>query len=88
MTDGDIAKLHRVNRDLVVKEVTSVGFKLVDEGTFLHRPGDDHAKSLFDKSIQGAHRPICAEVREAGELGGLLPRRAPAPIDAAPRSQS
>jgi predicted methyltransferase len=53
MTDADIAKMHRINRDLVVKEVTSVGFKLVDEGTFLHRPGDDHTKSIFDKSIQG-----------------------------------
>jgi predicted methyltransferase len=38
---------------VVVKEVTSAGFKLVAEGKFLRRPGDDHTKSIFDKSIQG-----------------------------------
>ena len=53
MTDADIAKLHRINRDVVVREVTSVGFKLVGEGNFLRRPGDDHTKSIFDKAIQG-----------------------------------
>jgi predicted methyltransferase len=53
MTDEQIAKLHRINRDVVVREVTSVGFKLVAEGKFLRRPGDDHTKSIFDKSIQG-----------------------------------
>ncbi len=53
MTDADIAKLHRINRDVVVREVTSAGFKLVAEGRFLRRPGDDHTKSIFDKAIQG-----------------------------------
>jgi predicted methyltransferase len=53
MTDEQIAKLHRINRDVVVREVTSVGFKLVAEGKVLRRPGDDHTKSIFDKSIQG-----------------------------------
>ena len=53
MTDAQIEKLHRINRDVVVKEVTSAGFKLVAEGKFLHRPADDHTKSIFDKAIQG-----------------------------------
>jgi len=53
MTEEQIAKMHRLNRDLVVKEVTSVGFKLAAEGKFLRRPGDDHTKSIFDKAIQG-----------------------------------
>jgi predicted methyltransferase len=53
LTNEQIEKLHRINRDQVVKEVTSAGFKLVDEGNFLRRPGDDHTKSIFDKSIQG-----------------------------------
>ena len=53
LSDADIEKLHRINRDVVVREVTSAGFKLVDEGKFLRRPGDDHTKSIFDKSIQG-----------------------------------
>jgi predicted methyltransferase len=53
MTTADIEKMHRINRDVVVKEVTSVGFKLVAEGKFLRRPGDDHTLSIFDKKIQG-----------------------------------
>jgi predicted methyltransferase len=53
MTTAQIEKMHRINRDVVVKEVTSAGFKLAAEGKFLRRPGDDHTKSIFDKSIQG-----------------------------------
>ena len=53
LTATQIEKLHRINRDVVVKEVTSVGFKLAAEGKFLRRPGDDHKKPIFDKSIQG-----------------------------------
>jgi len=53
MTPIDIAKMHRINRDVVVKEVTSAGFKLAGEGDFLRRPGDDHTKPIFDPSIRG-----------------------------------
>jgi predicted methyltransferase len=53
MTEEQIAKMHRINRDVVVKEVTSVGFKLVAEGKFLRRPADDHTLPIFDKAIQG-----------------------------------
>ena len=53
LTDAEIEKLHRINRDVVVKEVTSVGFKLVEEGDFLRHPGDDHTKPIFDESIRG-----------------------------------
>jgi predicted methyltransferase len=53
LTEADIAKMHRINRDIVVKEVTSVGFKLAGEGKFLRRPGDNHTKPIFDPSIRG-----------------------------------
>jgi len=53
LTNAQIAKLHRINRDVVVKEVTSAGFKLVGEGNFLRRSGDDHSLPIFDKAIQG-----------------------------------
>jgi predicted methyltransferase len=53
LTDAQIEKLHRINRDVVVKEVTSAGFKLVAEGKFLRRPGDDHTKPIFDESVRG-----------------------------------
>ena len=48
-----ITKLHRIERAQVIKEVTSVGFKLADEGTFLRRPSDDHTLPIFDKKVRG-----------------------------------
>lgn len=53
LTPADIAKMHRINRDVVVKEVTSAGFKLAGEGNFLRQSGDDHTKPIFDPSIRG-----------------------------------
>src|SRR5437762_1453663 len=53
LTNAQIETLHRINRDVVVKEVMSAGFKLAAEGNFLRRPADDHTKPIFDKSIQG-----------------------------------
>ena len=53
LSDADIEKLHRINRDVVIKEVTSAGFKLAAEGNFLRRPSDDHTKPIFDKSVRG-----------------------------------
>ena len=53
MTSADIAELHRINRDVVVKEVTAAGFRLAAEGKFLRREADDHTKPIFDDAIKG-----------------------------------
>jgi predicted methyltransferase len=45
--------MHRIDRDQVVEEVTSAGFKLAAEGNFLRNPADDHSKPIFDPSIRG-----------------------------------
>ncbi|HEV7123691.1 MAG TPA: methyltransferase [Rhodanobacter sp.] len=47
-TLAQTGKLHRVEKAQVIKEVTAAGFKLVDEGSFLHRGDDDHTKPIFD----------------------------------------
>jgi predicted methyltransferase len=52
-TEADIEKLHRIEKAEVIREVEAAGFKLAGEGNALHRTGDDHTKSIFDKSIQG-----------------------------------
>jgi predicted methyltransferase len=52
-TLDEIAKLHRVEKAQVIAEVTAAGFKLVGEGRFLNRPGDDHTRSIFDPEIRG-----------------------------------
>ena len=51
--EAQIAALHRIEKAQVIREVEAAGFKLVAEGDALHRAGDDHSKSIFDKSIQG-----------------------------------
>jgi len=38
--DSDSKTLHRIDKQLVVKEVTGAGFKLVEEGAMLRRPED------------------------------------------------
>ncbi|TPG40526.1 methyltransferase [Sphingomonas koreensis] len=48
-----IAKLHRIEKAQVIKEVTASGFVLVNEGTFLRRPADDHTLPIFDERIRG-----------------------------------
>ena len=53
LTPDQIAKLHRIDKATVIAEVQAAGFKLVDEGQFLHRPADDHTLGIFDKAIQG-----------------------------------
>jgi predicted methyltransferase len=53
ITDEQIAVLHRIDKARLVREVTAAGFKLVKEGSFLHRPGDDHTKTIFDPAIRG-----------------------------------
>jgi len=52
-TEADIEKLHRIEKAQVIREVEAAGFKLAGEGDALHHAGDDHTKSIFDKSIQG-----------------------------------
>jgi len=52
-TDEQIATLHRIDKAVVIKEVTAAGFELAGESNALHRTGDDHTKSVFDKSVQG-----------------------------------
>ena len=53
MTDADIAKVHRIDKAQVIREVTSAGFKLAGEGTFLNRPTDDHHLPIFDPKVRG-----------------------------------
>lgn len=52
-TTDQIAALHRIEKAQIIREVEAAGFTLVNEGDFLHRPADDHTKSIFDPAIRG-----------------------------------
>ena len=51
--DAGIAKVHRIEKSVVIKEVTAAGFKLVGESNVLHRSADDHTKMSSDPAIKG-----------------------------------
>jgi len=46
-------KLHRINRETVVKEITDAGFKLAGESDVLRNDKDDHTLGVFDPSVRG-----------------------------------
>ena len=50
--DAAIAKVHRIEKAQVIKEVTAAGFKLVGDGNALHRTSDDHTKPSSDPAIK------------------------------------
>jgi predicted methyltransferase len=50
--DAQIAKVHRIEKSQVIKEVTAAGFKLAGESNVLHRTTDDHTKGSSDPAIK------------------------------------
>jgi predicted methyltransferase len=50
--EAGIAKLHRIEKAQVIREVTAAGFRLVGEGKALNRGSDDHTKMSSDPAIR------------------------------------
>jgi len=49
----DTDTLHRIDPDIVKKQVTAAGFVFDGESDVLRNPADDHKRVVFDKSIRG-----------------------------------
>ncbi len=49
----DTATLHRIDAEIVKKEVLAAGFVLVGSSELLHQADDSHAVKVFDPSIRG-----------------------------------
>jgi len=45
--------VHRIDRAIVVDELTQAGFVLEAESDLLRNPADDHSKGVFDPEIRG-----------------------------------
>jgi predicted methyltransferase len=45
--------LHRIDPELLKREITAAGFVLDAESDLLRNPADDHTKPVFDPSIRG-----------------------------------
>jgi predicted methyltransferase len=50
---NDSAKLHRIDPELVKKEVEAAGFKLAGQGDFLKNPDDPHTAGVRDDAVRG-----------------------------------
>ena len=50
---GAIESLHRIEKSVVVDEVTVAGFTLAGEADCLANSGDDHSKGIFDPTVAG-----------------------------------
>jgi predicted methyltransferase len=51
--DATMTKLHRIDEDLVKREVVAAGFVLEAESDVLHNPADPRTANVFDPSIRG-----------------------------------
>ena len=49
----DAQDLHRVDPEMVQREVLAAGFVLEADSDLLRNPADDHTLSVFDDSIHG-----------------------------------
>lgn len=49
----DTDTLHRVDPEIVKKQVEAAGFEFVGESRLLANPSDDKTKAVFDKSVRG-----------------------------------
>ena len=51
LPQGGGARHHRIDEAIVKKEVEAAGFKLVDEGNFLHNPADPRDAPVFKPKV-------------------------------------
>ena len=49
----DTETLHRIDPEIVKKQVEAAGFEFVGESSLLANPADDKTKPVFDKSVRG-----------------------------------
>lgn len=49
----DTDTLHRIDPEIVKKQVTGAGFEFVGQSPLLANPEDDHSKPVFDPAVQG-----------------------------------
>ncbi len=49
----DTKALHRIDPEVIKKEVTAAGFELIEESKLLAHPEDDHTKMVFTPGVRG-----------------------------------
>jgi predicted methyltransferase len=62
----DVKTLHRVDAQLVKKEILAAGFELEAESELLRHPEDDRTKNVFDEDIRGKTDRFIYRFRKPG----------------------
>ena len=52
-TRGTVAKLHRIDPEIVKADFQRAGFELIGVRNFLRNPADDHSLIVFDPKVRG-----------------------------------
>jgi predicted methyltransferase len=61
-TANATSTVHRIDPEVVKKEVVAAGFKFEGESTVLRNKTDDHTKNVFDPSPARPHGPVHLQV--------------------------
>ena len=62
----DTPKLHRIDPDVIEREVTAAGFQLVTRSKLLAHPEDDHTQLVFAKGLRGLTDQTVFKFRKPG----------------------
>jgi predicted methyltransferase len=62
----DTDTLHRIDPEIVKKQVAAAGFLFVGESDVLRNPADDHKSAVFDKTIRGHTDQFAFKFRKPG----------------------
>ena len=52
-TRGTVAKLHRIDPEIIKADFQRAGFELIGVRNFLRNPADDHSLIVFDPKVRG-----------------------------------
>jgi predicted methyltransferase len=63
---SDTESLHRIDRAIVVRQVTAAGFRLVGESNVLRNPADPHNIAVFNPKIRGHTDQFALKFRKPG----------------------
>jgi predicted methyltransferase len=63
----DTKTLHRIDPEIVKKEVLAAGFVFVGSSNLLHQPSDSHTLKVFDPSVRGKTDQFILKFRKPGK---------------------
>jgi predicted methyltransferase len=63
-----VESLHRIEKQIIINEVSRAGFTLADEGNFLRNEEDDHTVRVYNSAIEGKTDRFVLRFEKSGPL--------------------